>query len=203
MADESVPAASAVTAVSPVAMSVATAALATNPLVVFAPPAEVVQPLPGDNALSVPSAEGVIATPDADYASLSAMVADVDTAAPLDPETHCLATAIFYESRSESLEGQLAVARVIINRVRSARFSDSLCGVIRQRGQFSFVRRGVIPAPKVSRPAWKTSIAVARIAQNNAWESEAEGALYFHARRVSPGWGRSRIAAIDNHIFYR
>jgi hypothetical protein len=37
----------------------------------------------------------------------------------------------------------------------------------------------------------------------NAWESKAEGALYFHARRVAPGWRRSRVAVIDNHIFYR
>ena len=178
----------------------------------FAPYKEVVQPIggqPADDAgttndlSSAPSADQVIAVPDRHYASLAAMVRNVDTKAPLDVEANCLATAVFYESRSESLEGQLAVARVIINRSRSPRFANSLCSVILQPHQFSFVRRGVMPKANVRRPAWKTAIAIARIAMQNAWESQAEGALFFHARRVSPSWGRKRIATIDNHIFYR
>lgn len=168
---------------------------AADPKVVFAALKEIVQPLP--ETPSEPEAPADV------YTSLAAMVRGIDVQAPLDKEAHCLATAVFYESRSESLEGQLAVARVIINRAASPRFANSLCNVIRQRGQFSFVRRGVIPAPKTSRPAWKTSIAVARIALENAWKSEAEGALYFHARYVSPRWKRAQIASIDNHIFYR
>jgi len=169
----------------------------------FAPLKEVVQPLrtAGDTP-DVLSDGAVPADADAP-ASLAALVATTDISTPLDRETHCLATAVFYESRSESLEGQLAVARVIINRSHSPRFAESLCAVITQPHQFSFVRRGKIPAPRTTRPAWKTAIAIARIAQNNAWESKAEGALYFHARYVSPAWRRTRLAAIDNHIFYR
>ena len=172
---------------------------------------EVVQPLgtkpgarkTGDMASAAPRADEMIAVPDKDYSSLAAMVREVDTSASLDEETRCLATAVFYESRSESLEGQLAVARVIINRAESNRFGEDMCDVVAQPGQFSFVRGGVIPAPNASRPAWKTAIAIARIAQENAWASKAEGALYFHARRVSPSWRRARVAVIDNHIFYR
>lgn len=177
----------------------------------FAPRKEVVQPLgtmqgarkTGDMASLAPRADELIAVPDKDYPSLAAMVREVDTTASLDEETRCLATAVFYESRSESLEGQLAVARVIINRAESNRFGEDMCDVVAQPGQFSFVRGGVIPAPNASRPAWKTAIAIARIARENAWASKAEGALYFHARRVSPSWRRARVAVIDNHIFYR
>lgn len=177
----------------------------------FAPRKEVVQPLgtmqgarkASDMASAAPRADEMIAVPDKNYSSLAAMVREVDTSASLDEETRCLATAVFYESRSESLEGQLAVARVIINRAESNRFGEDMCDVVAQPGQFSFVRGGVIPAPNASRPAWKTAIAIARIAQENAWASKAEGALYFHARRVSPSWRRARVAVIDNHIFYR
>ena len=67
----------------------------------------------------------------------------------------------------------------------------------------SFLRGGRIPEPKLNSRDWREAVAIAQIALANAWDSEAEGALYFHARRVSPGWNRTRLAAIDNHIFYR
>lgn len=126
-----------------------------------------------------------------------------DNVTGLDTETQCLAAAIFYEARSESLAGKLAVARVIINRSESGRFPTSLCGVVTQPSQFSFVHGGRIPSVPASAQAWPDSVAIARIALKDGWESKAEGALYFHARRVSPGWGKQQLARIDNHIFYR
>ncbi len=131
------------------------------------------------------------------------MVADTDVSAPLDEQARCLASAVFYESRSETLEGQLAVARVIINRAKSERFRPTLCGVVAQPGQFSFVRGGVVPQPNVDHPQWKRAVAISHIALNDGWDSAAEGALYFHARRVKTAWARPRAAVIDNHIFYR
>lgn len=199
MADETVPHAAADISATTVPSSRAADASGV-PSVAFAPYREVVQPLPD---IVTPSGEAVISVPESGHGSLAAMVAATNTSSPLGEQEQCLATAIFYEARSESLEGQLGVARVIINRADSHRFANSLCGVISQPGQFSFVRRGKIPAPRTSRPAWKTAIAVARIALANSWDSSVEGALYFHARRVSPSWRRMRIAAIDNHIFYR
>ena len=203
----------AVTGTQPVTIATShpSVAAAATGQIRFAPRKEVVQPLgtmqgvrgTGDMASAAPRADEIIAVPDKDYASLAAMVREVDTTAALDEETRCLATAVFYESRSESLEGQLAVARVIVNRAESNRFGEDMCDVVAQPGQFSFVRGGVIPAPNASRPAWKTAIAIARIAQENAWASKAEGALYFHARRVSPSWRHAKVAVIDNHIFYR
>lgn len=160
----------------------------------FAPSREVVQPLATLDTDAVSSRPA---------ASLGALVAGYDRAPELDEQGRCLAGAIYFEAKSESLAGQLAVANVIINRARSGRFADSLCGVVRQPGQFSFVRGGSIPAINTSSRDWTEAAAIARIAMDGAVASPAEGALYFHARRVSPGWGRPRVAVIDNHIFYR
>jgi spore germination cell wall hydrolase CwlJ-like protein len=90
---------------------------------------------------------------------------------------------------------------VILNRTKSGRFPKSICSVVKQPGQFSFVRGGHVPAG--SGPAWRPAIAVARVAMTDAWDSPAFDAMYFHARRVSPGWHRTKVAAIGNHIFYR
>ena len=115
----------------------------------------------------------------------------------------CLAGAVYFESKGESLEGQLAVARVIINRAKSGRFADSLCGVVYQPSQFSFVRGNGMPPIRIDSRSWREAVAIAQIAMNDSWNSPAEGALFFHARRVSPGWGKAKLAMIDNHIFYR
>ncbi|HKX22600.1 MAG TPA: cell wall hydrolase [Rhizorhapis sp.] len=135
--------------------------------------------------------------------SLAELVENQPLPETLDPEMQCLAGTVYFESKGESLAGQLAVARVVINRSRSGEFPDSICGVVHQPSQFSFLRGGRIPDVKTSSRDWREAVAIAQIAMADAWNSEAEGALYFHARRVSPGWNRSRLAAIDNHIFYR
>lgn len=199
LADDNVPTVSATKPIDPPSSA---STQPTGPAA-FAALKEVVQPLPGQTLPVEGEGEDAQAVRGPRAVSLAALVDSMNVEAPLDDETRCLATAIFYEARSESLEGQLAVARVVINRSKSSRFAGSLCGVVRQPGQFGFVRHGVIPEPNTSGPAWKTSVAVAHVALENAWASRAEGALYFHARRVSPGWSRQRIAMIDNHIFYR
>ncbi|MBK5264250.1 MAG: cell wall hydrolase [Alphaproteobacteria bacterium] len=140
---------------------------------------------------------------DSDASSLAELVKQQDVSDVLDPEMQCLAGAVYFESKGETLTGQLAVARVVINRSESPRFPDSFCGVIYQRSQFSFVRGGRMPAINTASNAWHTAVAIAKIALNNSWANEVKGALYFHARRVSPGWGRTKLVAIDNHVFYR
>lgn len=139
----------------------------------------------------------------ATFSSLSAMVAAEDTAGKLTAEQECLAGAIYFESRSESLEGQLAVAEVIRNRARSGRFASSLCGVVHQPGQFSFVRGGRMPAINRTSRDWKEAVAITRISENDRWESRAPDALFFHATRVSPRWKLRRVATVGNHVFYR
>lgn len=134
--------------------------------------------------------------------SLAELVAATPRPATLDPELRCLAGAVYFESRGESLMGQLAVAHVVLNRARSGRFPASLCGVVHQKSQFSFVRGGRMPAVREG-AQWANAVAIAQIARDGSWKNRVPGALFFHARHVSPGWRKTRIAQIDNHIFYR
>lgn len=135
--------------------------------------------------------------------SLADLVSDHGGTETPDEESECLARAVYFESHGEPLSGQLAVAEVIINRARSGRYASTLCGVVRQRSQFSFVRGGVIPRPPLSSRGWRNAVAVAHIAQAGLASSPVPRALSFHARRVNPGWRLTRIATVGNHIFYR
>ena len=121
----------------------------------------------------------------------------------VDAEEKCLASAIFFEARGESFEGQLAIAQVILNRVNSGRFASSICGVVIQTGQFSFVRGRSIPAVGTTSRDWREALAIARIAQAKLHRSSVADALFFHASRINPKWRLSRIGAVGNHIFYR
>jgi N-acetylmuramoyl-L-alanine amidase len=73
--------------------------------------------------------------------SLASLVSSQPHSADLPRELNCLAGAIYFEAKSESLSGQLAVGRVIVARSKSGRFPNSYCGVVFQPSQFSFVRR--------------------------------------------------------------
>jgi spore germination cell wall hydrolase CwlJ-like protein len=135
--------------------------------------------------------------------SLSALVDAYAGLSADDAEQECLAGAVYFESKGEPLEGQLAVAEVIINRSKSGRFPTSLCGVVKQRSQFSFVRGGRIP-PIPANAAWRKALAIAHIAQEDLADSAGSSALFFHANYVRPGWrGLTRVASLGNHIFYR
>lgn len=136
------------------------------------------------------------------FASLAAAVAANDEPGAGDAELECLAGAVYFESKGEPLSGQLAVANVILNRTASGRFPRSICGVVRQPGQFSFLRGGRMPEIR-SNSQYTTALGIARVAMDKEWDNPAPSALYFHARRVSPGWSRARVASIGNHIFYR
>ena len=119
-------------------------------------------------------------------------------ATELSDDARCLAIAVYHESKGEPVEGQLAVAQVILNRVESGRFAASACGVVRQPGQFSFVYR----TPSSS-AQWRTAQAVAIVAVTGNWHEVAPNSTYFHAKRVAPGWTSvKRVSAIGNHIFY-
>ncbi|WP_066558134.1 cell wall hydrolase [Croceicoccus bisphenolivorans] len=153
----------------------------------------------------VPAVETIVAGAPRDAASLAELVAEEPVPGKLDEQMRCLAGAIYFESKGEPLAGQLAVGRVIIARAESGRFPSSYCGVVYQRSQFSFVRGGRMPSIDTSSRAWQRAKKIATIAHEGAWESVAEGALFFHARYVSPRWKNrmTRLAQIDNHIFYR
>lgn len=166
--------------------------------VIFAAPREITQSLASTDKVDPDFSDS-----DRQANSLAALVDAQGAPEELDGDMKCLAGAVYFESKGESLEGQLAVARVIINRAKSGRFADSLCGVVYQPSQFSFVRGRSIPPVRAESRSWREAVAIAQIATNDSWDSRAEGALFFHARRVSPSWGKAKLAMIDNHIFYR
>ena len=85
-------------------------------------------------------------------------------AKPAARELECLATGIYFESKGEPLAGQLAVGKVIANRANSGgRFPSTYCGVLFQRGQFSFVRGHSLPTVSHSNRQWQTAVAIAKI----------------------------------------
>nr|NUR37757.1 cell wall hydrolase [Sphingomonas sp.] len=135
---------------------------------------------------------------------LASMVAELRGPEAGTRELECLATGIYFEAKSEPLAGQLAVGQVIANRAQSGgRFPDTYCGVLFQRGQFSFVHGGRLPNVPRANHQWQTAVAIAKIVDQGLKESAVGDALFFHARYVAPGWHAKRIASIGNHIFYR
>lgn len=136
---------------------------------------------------------------------LYALVDKFATNAPLDEETNCLATAVYFEARGESLEGQLAVARVVMNRASSGRYPPDWCGVVKQPAQFSFVRHGQFPQADFNSDAWRRAEAIAELAAANVVPSLAPDVLWYHANYVAPTWRHSlqEVQQIGAHIFYR
>jgi N-acetylmuramoyl-L-alanine amidase len=144
------------------------------------------------------------ATPDIDASQdLPTLVAQLRSSDPGSRQLECLAAGIYFESKSEPLAGQLAVGHVIANRAESGRFASTYCGVLFQRGQFSFVRGKSWPHIAKDGRQWKTAVAIAKIVDQDLKQSAAADALYFHARRVHPGWRLKQVASIGNHIFFR
>tara|TARA_B100000678_G_scaffold254027_2_gene230911 strand:- start:2821 stop:3504 length:684 start_codon:yes stop_codon:yes gene_type:complete len=152
---------------------------------------------------AVATSDDADADSDSDFASLRDAVDAQSIPSDMDRELRCLAIGVYFESKGEPLSGQLAVADVILNRAQSHRFPDSVCSVLTQRSQFSFVRSGRLPSPRVHSQAWRTAVAVAKIATADLWDSPVPHALFFHATYVKPGWRLAKVGAVGNHVFYR
>jgi spore germination cell wall hydrolase CwlJ-like protein len=166
----------------------------------------------GEPQLAQPDADTPEAAPDEQSAELdidrsedlASMVAELRSPDAGSRELECLATGIYFESKSEPLKGQLAVGQVIANRAQSGgRFPSTYCGVLFQRGQFSFVHGRSLPHVAHSKKQWQTAVAIATIVDQGLMDSVVGNALFFHARYVSPGWRLKRVASIGNHIFFR
>ena len=155
---------------------------------------------PAATTPSVPAAP-IAPAAEEEFDTLAQAVAAQDSAAA-DESLQCLAGAIYFESKGEPLTGQLAVAEVIINRAKSGRFPTDVCAVVKQRGQFSFVRGGQIPNISAG-SAYRTAIAVAKVALADAWNSPAQKALYFNTPDRRPSVRAVKVASIGNHVFYR
>ncbi len=127
-------------------------------------------------------------------------------------EKNCLATAIYFEARGETLLGQQAVAEVILARTRTPGRPKTICGVVYQGSnrktgcQFSFTCDGI--ADRVhNRGAWRQAMKIATHVMRTGGKVDAVagGATFYHADYVSPGWASRmvKVASIGQHVFYR
>lgn len=160
---------------------------------------------PAAPAMAAPAVSSpAVATPDAPTINLGALVASFVPEPSQDEASECLAKAVYFEARGESLQGQLAVAEVVLNRAASGVYPADVCGVITQKAQFSFIRNGAFPAPDMASASWHKAIAIAHIARTNLVRAVAPGVMWYHANYVSPSWSRfhSQVARIGAHIFY-
>jgi N-acetylmuramoyl-L-alanine amidase len=149
-------------------------------------------------------AEALTPVPVKPTGDLASMVAQLRSSDPGSRDLECLAVGIYFESKSEPLSGQLAVGEVIANRANSGgRFPSTYCGVLFQRGQFSFVRGRSWPAVNKSGRQWHNAVAIAKIVDQDLKDSAVGKALFFHAKHVSPRWRLKRVASVGNHVFYR
>jgi N-acetylmuramoyl-L-alanine amidase len=118
-------------------------------------------------------------------------------------QLHCLALNVYHEARSESDEGKFAVAQVTLNRVRSARYPNTICEVVWQRRQFSWTRDGRPDRPR-NMAAWNRALWVAILARDFNPLNMVARATHYHADYVRPMWASAhrRIRQIGRHIFY-
>lgn len=118
-------------------------------------------------------------------------------------EVNCLARNIYYEARGEGVNGMRAVAYVTMNRMESRLFSNTVCGVVHQPHQFSWVRAGYGP-PRG--PMWTKAQEIAEAVYTGADASDnTGGATYFHATTIKPRWAYrlTHTVTIGGHAFYR
>lgn len=157
------------------------------------------------NALIAPDASGAVMPFSYNRAWLASQ-----PAATGSTQWECLAEALYFEARGETVKGQFAVAEVIMNRVDSPRFPNSVCGVVNQGTgrkyacQFSYTCDG-LPETIAEPAAWNVAGKIAREVIDGAPRALTEGATFYHTRAVKPYWAKSftKTAAIGDHQFYR
>ena len=125
-------------------------------------------------------------------------------------QLRCLAEALYYEARSESRSGQLAVAEVIKNRVASRHFPNSICSVVYQGSerrtgcQFTFTCDGSLDRQPRGR-AWSRSLAVAKLSLTQPPRPMVPRSTHYHTTDISPVWSSNldEIKTVGSHVFYR
>jgi len=142
---------------------------------------------------------------------------------PSDKELHCLAQNIYFESRSDNMAGQFAVADVVLNRVIDERYPSSICEVVKegplsewhlQKGrqvpvrdkcQFSWYCDGKADVP-IDMDSWERAKLIAyQITIHRQFRGITEGSTHYHAYYVDPSWAKrfNQIGTIGLHKFYR
>ncbi len=135
----------------------------------------------------------------------------LDVSAQGDEAWRCLTEALYFEARGETLAGMVAVGEVVLNRVDSRAYPNTICGVVHQgtggqlhRCQFSYKCDGR-PENITESHAWNRVARVARVMIDGLPRRLTLGATHYHADHVRPGWSRrlERTVEIGEHIFYR
>ena len=130
----------------------------------------------------------------------------------------CLALNVYHESKNQSFIGQVAVAQVVMNRVKDKRYPNNVCAVVKQgltykwntsipirnKCQFSWYCDGKSDKPK-DKMSMQRAVHVANGVYNGHLDDFVEGATHYHAHYVKPSWAETKtyITRIDDHIFYR
>ena len=155
-----------------------------------------------DSVLPSPSERGL--------ATVTNIEQVIEAATPKgDEEWRCLTEALYFEARGESLEGQIAVAEVVLNRRDSGRYPDTVCGVVRQGTgekwmcQFSYYCDGLSDEVSDQR-SWDRMGRIARVMLDGAPRELTEGAQFYHTKAVDPYWADEfyQTAEIGAHLFY-
>ena len=126
-------------------------------------------------------------------------------------EQRCLAEAVYFEARSESLLGQAAVAQVVLNRVKSGLYPSSVCGVVYQNSnrylacQFTFTCEG--KSLRITEPAsWRDAVRIAReVYDGTTYLPDVGASTHYHANYVRPYWAKKlkKMDTIGQHVFYQ
>ncbi len=159
-------------------------------------PAPIATPATPDQMTTATARPAVYSSPSA-TTSITATTPDDDAPSPRDIE--CMAKVIVHEAGNQPRVGQVAVAQVIRTRLKDGRFADSVCGVVKQPGQF-FDVDAYHPSRSDDRWAMATDIAVATLKGDG--KDIVPGALFFHSGGVDMPT-RTRLAQIADHTFYR
>jgi len=137
-------------------------------------------------------------------------------------ELECLALNVYHESRSDNFAGRVAVADVVLNRVDSNLFPNTICGVVNQSVMRTNWKGNVVPVRGMCHFSWfcdglsdepmetdsyEDAEIVAEMALRGGWRGITEGATHYHATYVTPNWINDRgmvpVGRIGQHKFYR
>lgn len=108
----------------------------------------------------------------------------------------CLAQTVYREARGESLDGKLAVAQVVLNRVKHPAYPRTICSVVYQFAQFSWTAKYTTTVPDAE------SYRVARLAISGKHRFSTFQATHFHSTGIRPAWKLKYLTTIGNHRFY-
>lgn len=121
------------------------------------------------------------------------------------PDCKLLAEMGYFEARSETDEGVVAVMYSVINRVRDKRFPDTISEVVNQYKQYSYIWDGSLARGYANKKQLDRMLRLAYDVFLRIRKDPTNGATFYHTKTVSPYWSKkmTMVAVVDNHIFYR